>query len=130
MSDIWENIGVGMKIETHNFDCDLPNSVYWIATVMKIAGEFLFFIRQRCFAYFPMLLGPCSIGFSFSACCLGHSNLVFFNRISSKFHVLIASIKLSFKFKYGLCPTKDNKDFRQNGHRLSVSAALLIFPCY
>ena len=40
MSDIWENIGVGMKIETYNFDCDLPNSVYWIATVMKIAGEF------------------------------------------------------------------------------------------
>lgn len=38
MSDIWENIGVGMKIETYNFDCDLPNSVYWIATVMKIAG--------------------------------------------------------------------------------------------
>ena len=47
MSDIWENIGVGMKIETHNFDCDLPNSVYWIATVIKIAGEFLFFIQQR-----------------------------------------------------------------------------------
>ena len=24
MSDIWENIGVVLKIETHNFHCDLP----------------------------------------------------------------------------------------------------------
>ena len=32
-------IGVGMKIETYNYDCDLPNSVYWIATVMKIYGS-------------------------------------------------------------------------------------------
>ena len=38
MADVWENIGVGMKIETYNYDCDLPNSVYWIATVMKIYG--------------------------------------------------------------------------------------------
>ena len=27
MCDIWENIGVGMKIETHSFHCDLPYSV-------------------------------------------------------------------------------------------------------
>ena len=26
-SDIWENIGVLMKIKTHNFHCDLPFSV-------------------------------------------------------------------------------------------------------
>ena len=43
MSDVWENIGVGMKIETYNYDCDLPNSVYWIATVMKIYGLFTSF---------------------------------------------------------------------------------------
>ena len=27
MSDIWENIGVGMKIETHSFHCDQAHSV-------------------------------------------------------------------------------------------------------
>ena len=32
--------------------------------------------------------------------CCCNSNLVIFNRISSKFHIQIASIKLSFKFKY------------------------------
>ena len=31
--------------------------------------------------------------------CCGHSNLVIFNRISSKFHIRIASIKLWFKFE-------------------------------
>ena len=30
--------------------------------------------------------------------CCGHSNLVIFNRISSKFHICFASIKPSFKF--------------------------------
>ena len=39
MSDSWENITVGMKVEVQNNDCDLPNTVFWIATVLKIAGE-------------------------------------------------------------------------------------------
>ena len=35
------------------------------------------------------------------ACC-GHSNLVIFNQISSKFNIWIASIKLLLKFEYEL----------------------------
>ena len=52
----------------------------------------------------------------------GHSNSVIFNRISSKFHIWIAPIKLSFmiEYEYEFCPTKDNQDGRQNGRRLSV----------
>ncbi|KAL3878957.1 hypothetical protein ACJMK2_031281 [Sinanodonta woodiana] len=39
MHDNWENITVGMKVELPNYDFDLPsNMVYWIATVIKIAG--------------------------------------------------------------------------------------------
>jgi len=39
MADSWENISFGMKVEIQNLDCDLPNIVYWIATVMKLAGN-------------------------------------------------------------------------------------------
>ena len=35
---------------------------------------------------------------------------VIFNLISSKFYTRIASINLSFMFKYGFCPTSDNQD--------------------
>ncbi|XP_023240089.1 MBT domain-containing protein 1-like isoform X1 [Centruroides sculpturatus] len=42
MSDCWDNITVGMKIEVENKDCNnfahLFPSFYWIATVIKIAG--------------------------------------------------------------------------------------------
>ena len=41
--------------------------------------------------------------------CCGHSNLVIFNQISSKFHIWFASIKPWFKFEYEFCPTNDNK---------------------
>ena len=54
-----------------------------------------------------------------------HSNSVIFNGISSKFHIWIASINLSFKFEYGFCPTSDNKDGGQNGHHLSISAVVV-----
>ena len=54
-----------------------------------------------------------------------HSNSVTFNRISSKFHIWIASINLSFKFEYGFCPTSDNQDGRQNGRHLSISAVVV-----
>ena len=46
--------------------------------------------------------------------CCGHSNLVIFNRISSKFHIWFASIKPWFNFKYEFCLTNDNQDGRQN----------------
>ena len=62
----------------------------------------------------------------FSACLSvrgrGRSNSEIFNRISTKW---IVSIKLSFKFKYGFCPTKANRDGRQNGCLLSVSAVVV-----
>ncbi|XP_052794901.1 MBT domain-containing protein 1-like isoform X2 [Mya arenaria] len=38
VSDVWENVSIGMKVEVQNLDCDLTNTVYWIATVMKLAG--------------------------------------------------------------------------------------------
>ncbi|XP_060603934.1 MBT domain-containing protein 1-like isoform X1 [Ruditapes philippinarum] len=38
MTDCWDNITVGMKVEVQNFDCDLQSMVYWIATVIKLAG--------------------------------------------------------------------------------------------
>ena len=52
--------------------------------------------------------------------CRGLSNLVIFNRISSKFHIWIAFIQLCFKFGYRFCPTNDNQDAQQNGPRLSA----------
>ena len=55
----------------------------------------------------------------------GHSYSVIFNRISSKFHIWIASINLSFKFEYGFCTTSDDQDGRQNGRHLSISAVLV-----
>ena len=55
----------------------------------------------------------------------GHSNSVIFNMISSKFHIWIASINLSFKFEYGFCMTSDNQDGRQNGRHLSISAVVV-----
>ena len=42
------------------------------------------------------------------------------DRISSKFHFWMASIKISFKFEYGFNPMNDNQDGQQNGRRLSV----------
>ena len=50
----------------------------------------------------------------------GVVTLSHFYRISSKFHVWIASIKLLFKLEYKLSPTNDNQDGQQNGRRLSV----------
>ncbi len=41
MSDSWENITVGMKIEVANADTELTHDVYWIATVTNLAGIFL-----------------------------------------------------------------------------------------
>ena len=60
-------------------------------------------------------------------CCCGHSNLVIFNRISSKFHIWFASIKPWFKFEYEFCPTNDNQDGRQNGCHLTVCIRSLLW---
>ena len=50
---------------------------------------------------------------------------VIFNPISSKFHIWIASINLSFKFEDRFCLTSDNQDGRQNGRHLSISAVVV-----
>ena len=55
----------------------------------------------------------------------GHSHSVIFNQISSKFHIWIAFINLSYKFQYGFCPTFDKQDGRQNGLHLSISAVVV-----
>ena len=55
----------------------------------------------------------------------GHSNSVNFKWISFEFHIWIASINLSFKFKYGFCLTSDNQDGRQNGSHLSKSSVVV-----
>ncbi|XP_067875523.1 lethal(3)malignant brain tumor-like protein 2 isoform X3 [Heterodontus francisci] len=36
--DQWEDVLEGMKVEILNRDCNLPNKVYWIAYVIKLAG--------------------------------------------------------------------------------------------
>ena len=45
--------------------------------------------------------------------------------ISSKFHMWIAFINLSFYFEYGFCPAFKNQDGRQNGRHLSISAVVV-----
>ena len=57
--------------------------------------------------------------------CRCHSNSAIFNRISSKFHIWIASLNLLFKFEYRFCLTSDNQDGRQNGCQLSISAVMV-----
>lgn len=39
MCDHWDDITVGMKVEVLNTNAVLPSKVYWIATVIQIAGE-------------------------------------------------------------------------------------------
>lgn len=38
MSPYWGDIGNGMKLEVLNLDCNLTTDVYWIASVVQIAG--------------------------------------------------------------------------------------------
>lgn len=35
----WEDISVGLKVEVLNSDAVLPSKVYWIAYIMRLAGE-------------------------------------------------------------------------------------------
>ena len=51
---------------------------------------------------------------------LSVSTTSFFYQSFSKFHIWIASIKLSLKFEYEFCPTKVNQDGQRNGHHLLV----------
>ena len=51
---------------------------------------------------------------------LSVSTTSFFYQSFSKFHIWIASIKLSLKFEYKFCPMKVNQDCQRNGHHLLV----------
>lgn len=48
MSDCWDNVIVGMKVEVENTDCDnfsedFPDS-FWVASVLEISGNAHIFI--------------------------------------------------------------------------------------
>lgn len=37
----WDDIAVGMKVEVLNTNAVLPSKVYWIATVIQVAGVYI-----------------------------------------------------------------------------------------
>ena len=37
----WDDIIVGMKVEVLNTNAVLPSKVYWIATVIQVAGVYI-----------------------------------------------------------------------------------------
>ena len=43
MSDAWDDIAIGMKVETENKDCGPLKNVFpdciWVATVLRIEGR-------------------------------------------------------------------------------------------
>ena len=61
-----------------------------------------------------------------SARCRGHSNVVIFSQISSKFHIWIASIELSFKFEYNLFLSDDKQEGRKMAATTDLSNLVII----
>ena len=59
---------------------------------------------------------------------LSVSTTSFFYQSFSKFHVWIASIKISLKFEYEFCPTKVIQDGQQNGRHLLVCTLIDTLP--
>ena len=57
-------------------------------------------------------------GHCLSVCMCGHSNLVIYQSISSKFHIWTTFTKLLFMSEYGFWPTNDNQDGGQNRYPL------------
>lgn len=47
----WDDICVGMKVEVLNTNAVLPSKVYWIATVIQVAGA------DFCFSYEKIVSG-------------------------------------------------------------------------
>ena len=74
--------------------------------------------------YFYQTLGlsdnqdGCQNGHHLSVYSCGHSNLVIYHPISSKFHIQIWTtfIKLLFMSEYGFCQMNDHQVFRQKGY--------------
>ena len=54
----------------------------------------------------------CQNGRRLSVYTCGHSNLVIYHPISSKFHIWTSFIKLLFMCDYGYCPMNDYQYFR------------------
>lgn len=44
----WDDIAVGMKVEVLNTNAVLPSKVYWIATVIQVAGVYIWSV-SGCF---------------------------------------------------------------------------------
>lgn len=42
----WDDITVGMKVEVLNTNAVLPSKVYWIATVIQVAGLFVVCLKS------------------------------------------------------------------------------------
>ena len=91
-----------------------PIFIYGLLSSTSHSSSNMGFVRRTITMMADKWPLPISVG------CRGHSNLVIFYRISSKFHVWIASIKLLFNFEYKFSLTKDNQDGRQNGRSLSI----------
>ena len=97
----------------------LPNFIYGLLPSTSRSSSNMGFVRH------PITKMADKMAATYQYPLSSHCNPVFFNRISFKFHIWIASFILSFKFEYGFCPTPDNQDGQQNGHHLSISAVVV-----
>ena len=92
---IWNQIYSLLKsAQLSLFITHLLTTRIWIIA-WSCCGSQMFLLQN----FFKGIIGKRPSVRLFIRCC-GHSNLVIFNWISSKFHVCIASIKLWFKLEY------------------------------
>ena len=82
----------------------LPNFIYELLLSTFHSSS------NMCFVQHPIIRWPTKWPLPICVCCRGHSNLVIFYRISFKFHLWIALIKLSFKMKYDFGLTNNSQD--------------------
>ena len=66
----------------------------------------------------------CKNGRCLSVCMCGHSNLVIYHPIPSKFHIMTTFIKLLFMSEYGFCLINDNQDGRQTDIPFSLQGIM------
>ena len=78
----------------------LSNFIYSLLPSNPGSSSNMSFVRQT----ITKMANKMAAAYQFASIrCCGHSNLVIFNRTSSKFHMFFASIKPWFKFKYEFC---------------------------
>lgn len=41
MGTCWGDISEGVRVEVPNTDCSLPTKVFWIAGIVKLAGDYI-----------------------------------------------------------------------------------------